>query len=57
VSTIAEGLLYIVSTVGALLPIVNPLSTVGLVVSITQGLTEAERREQITRLYSLGLRE
>jgi multiple antibiotic resistance protein len=41
--------LYIVSTVGALLPIVNPLSTVGLVVSITQDLTEAERRAQIAR--------
>jgi multiple antibiotic resistance protein len=49
VSSIEEGLLYIVSTVGALLPIVNPLSTVGLVVSITQDLTEAERREQIAR--------
>jgi multiple antibiotic resistance protein len=49
VSSIEEGLLYIVSTVGALLPIVNPLSTVGVVVSITQGLTEAERRAQIAR--------
>jgi multiple antibiotic resistance protein len=49
VSSIEEGLLYIVSTVGALLPIVNPLSTVGLVVSITQDLTEAERRAQIAR--------
>ena len=48
-SSIEEGLLYIVSTVGALLPIVNPLSTVGLVVSITQDLTEAERRAQIAR--------
>ena len=48
-STVEEGLLYIVSTVGALLPIVNPLSAVGLVVSITQSLTEAERREQIKR--------
>jgi multiple antibiotic resistance protein len=49
VSSIEEGLLYIVSTVGALLPIVNPLSTVGLVVSITHDLTEAERRAQIVR--------
>ena len=48
-STIEEGLLYIVSTVGALLPIVNPLSAVGLVVSITQDMTEAERRAQIAR--------
>jgi multiple antibiotic resistance protein len=49
VSSVEEGLLYIVSTVAALLPIVNPLSTVGVVVSITQGLTEAERRAQIAR--------
>jgi multiple antibiotic resistance protein len=57
VSSIEEGLLYIVSTVGALLPIVNPLSTVGLVVSITQDLTEAERRAQIARacLYMFGI--
>jgi multiple antibiotic resistance protein len=48
-SSIEEGLLYILSTVGALLPIVNPLSTVGVVVSITQDLTEAERRAQIGR--------
>lgn len=48
-STIEEGLLYIVSTVGALLPIVNPLSAVGLVVSITQEMTEPERRAQIAR--------
>jgi len=48
-SSIEEGLLYIVSTVAALLPIVNPLSTVGVVVTITQELTEAERRAQIGR--------
>jgi multiple antibiotic resistance protein len=48
-SSIEEGLLYIVSTVGALLPIVNPLSAVGVVVSITQDQTEAERRAQIAR--------
>jgi multiple antibiotic resistance protein len=44
-----EGILYVLSTVGALLPIVNPLSAVGLVVSITANLTEAERAEQIRR--------
>jgi multiple antibiotic resistance protein len=44
-----EGLMYVLSTVGALLPIVNPLSAVGLVVSITANLTEAERAEQIRR--------
>ena len=44
-----EGLTYILSTVGALLPIVNPLSAVGLVMSITADLTEQERTEQIRR--------
>ena len=37
------------STVGALLPIVNPLSAVGLVMSITSNLTDQERTEQIGR--------
>jgi multiple antibiotic resistance protein len=44
-----EGIMYVLSTVGALLPIVNPLSAVGLVVTITANLTEAERAEQIKR--------
>lgn len=44
-----EGLLYILSTVGALLPIVNPLSAVGMVMTITANLTEQERAEQIRR--------
>ncbi|HET9445232.1 MAG TPA: MarC family protein, partial [Steroidobacteraceae bacterium] len=44
-----EGLLYIVSTVGALLPIVNPLSAVGMVMTITANLTDQERTEQIRR--------
>src|SRR5690606_35569421 len=43
------SVLYILSTVAALLPIVNPLSTVGLVVSITHGLTDAERNVQLKR--------
>ena len=46
---LAEGLTYVLSTVGALLPIVNPLSAVGLVVTITANLTDAERTEQIRR--------
>jgi multiple antibiotic resistance protein len=46
---LAEGLLYIFSTVGALLPIVNPLSAVGMVMTITANLTEQERAEQIRR--------
>lgn len=44
-----EGLLYVLSTVGALLPIVNPLSAVGMVVSITANLDPAERKVQIRR--------
>jgi multiple antibiotic resistance protein len=48
-SWLVEGFTLILSTVGALLPIVNPLSAVGLVVSITAGLTEAERTEQVRR--------
>ncbi len=46
---LAEGLLYVLSTVGALLPIVNPLSAVGMVVTITANLTDNERTEQIRR--------
>ena len=46
---VAEGLLYILSTVGALLPIVNPLSAVGMVMTITANLTDQERTEQIRR--------
>lgn len=48
-SWFTEGLTYVLSTVGALLPIVNPLSAVGLVVSITANLDEQERTEQIRR--------
>lgn len=46
---IIEGLAYVLSTVGALLPIVNPLSTIGMLLSITGNLTEAERNEQSRR--------
>jgi multiple antibiotic resistance protein len=46
---ILEGAKYIFSTVAALMPIVNPLSAVGLVVSITAGQTEQERTEQVRR--------
>ena len=44
-----EGFTLILSTVGTLLPIVNPFSTVGLVVTITAGLTVVERAEQVRR--------
>ena len=46
---LVEGFTLILSTVGALLPIVNPFSAVGLVVSITSNLTDAERHDQIKR--------
>jgi multiple antibiotic resistance protein len=49
VDSLLEGLTYVFSTVAALLPIVNPLSSVGLVVSITADLTPNERRDQIGR--------
>ncbi len=44
-----EGLAFVLSTIGALLPIVNPLSAVGMVVAITANLSEHERTEQIRR--------
>ncbi len=46
---ITEGATYVLSTIGALLPIVNPLSAVGLVATITANLTEVERGQQIRR--------
>jgi multiple antibiotic resistance protein len=49
VNWFAEGLKYVGSTVLALLPIVNPLSAVGMVVSITANLTPHERADQIRR--------
>lgn len=44
-----EGFKYVFSTMAALLPIVNPLSAVGMVVAITANLSEHERTEQIRR--------
>jgi len=44
-----QGLTLVLSTIGALLPIVNPLSAVGMVVTITANLSEQERTEQIKR--------
>ena len=40
---------YLFSTVAALLPIVNPLSAVGMVVGITANLSEQERIRQVRR--------
>jgi multiple antibiotic resistance protein len=44
-----EILTYIVSTVGALLPIVNPISAAPMLLSITVGIDDAERTRQIRR--------
>jgi multiple antibiotic resistance protein len=46
---LSEGPLFVLSTVGALLPIVNPLSAVGMVMTITANLSDSERTEQIRR--------
>jgi multiple antibiotic resistance protein len=46
---LTEALTYILSTIGALLPIVNPISAAPLVVSITSNLDEAERTRQVRR--------
>ena len=46
---LVEGFTYVLSTMAALLPIVNPLSAVGMVVTITANLSEHERTEQIRR--------
>jgi multiple antibiotic resistance protein len=40
---------FLFSTVAALLPIVNPLSAVGLLVGITADMSEAERADQVRR--------
>lgn len=44
-----EFVTYVAATIGALLPIVNPFSAVGLVVGITAHLDEHERNEQLRR--------
>jgi multiple antibiotic resistance protein len=46
---LTESFTYVFSTIVALLPIVNPLSAVGLVASITANLTDDERTQQIRR--------
>jgi multiple antibiotic resistance protein len=44
-----EITLYLFSTVAALLPIVNPLSAVGMLMAITRDLSEEERLRQVKR--------
>src|SRR5688572_16566052 len=53
----AQGFAYVVSTVAALLPIVNPFSTIGLLIGITSDLTDSEREVQIRRacLYMFAI--
>jgi multiple antibiotic resistance protein len=46
---LTEAFTYIFSTVAALLPIVNPLSAVGLVMTITADLDDKTRAEQVKR--------
>ena len=45
----AEVVSYVLSTIGALLPIVNPFAAAPMVVSMTASLTEQDRRDQIRR--------
>jgi multiple antibiotic resistance protein len=45
----AEIFKYLLSTIGALIPIVNPFSTAPLVVTMTASLSEDERTAQIRR--------
>jgi multiple antibiotic resistance protein len=45
----AEIFMYLLSTIGALIPIVNPFSTAPMVVTMTASLSDAERTEQIRR--------
>jgi multiple antibiotic resistance protein len=45
----AELLSYMLSTIGALLPIVNPFAAAPMVVSMTASLTDEDRRDQVRR--------
>ncbi|MDR2195406.1 MAG: MarC family NAAT transporter [Gallionellaceae bacterium] len=46
---LTQNITLMLGTIGALLPIVNPLSTVALVMTITQDMSEQERTEQVRR--------
>ena len=54
---VKEFVTYVAATIGALLPIVNPFSAVGLVGGITAHLSDDERNEQIRRacLYMFAI--
>ena len=45
----AELASYMLSTIGALLPIVNPFAAAPMVVSMTASLTDEDRRDQVRR--------
>jgi len=45
----AEVASYVLSTIGALLPIVNPFAAAPMVVTMTASLGEGERRDQVRR--------
>jgi multiple antibiotic resistance protein len=45
----AEVVSYVLSTIGALLPIVNPFAAAPMVVSMTASFPEQERRDQLRR--------
>jgi multiple antibiotic resistance protein len=48
-NVVAEFFFYVLSTVGALIPIVNPFAAAPMVVSMTAPLTDKERNELIRR--------
>ncbi|HVJ30470.1 MAG TPA: MarC family protein, partial [Gammaproteobacteria bacterium] len=45
----AELLSYMLSTIGALLPIVNPFAAAPMVITMTASLTDGDRRDQVRR--------
>ena len=54
---VAEIIAYVLSTFGALIPIVNPFSTAPLLVSLTTSLGDAERLDVVRRacIYMFGI--
>jgi multiple antibiotic resistance protein len=53
----AEIVYYVLSTIGALIPIVNPFSTAPMLVSMTADLTDTERNDVVRRacMYVFGV--
>ena len=46
-NVIAEIIPYVLSTMGALIPIVNPFATAPILVSMTTSFTDAERLDVV----------